>query len=251
MVRGMFSDQVAAPASARSIKGPISGPDLRPDVAEARAERRGMLVAQDLRVGVVVEEDEVGPERHEHREARAQDQAQRRPQARRPALRPPERRAGPVVGAHPRAHRAALREEGQIRGPDGLGHGTGTGSAMGSAPAWRHRSGRGARLTGRPRAGAEGPYGARSAIGAPARGPVQLHRSSRARRTPRPVWRTPSGRLRRSCRGPRSAGAAPVGGPPGRRRPCPRVPRRGTASARSRRCRRRRPWSGRWCRRSR
>ncbi len=115
-------------------QGPDLGPDLRPDVAEARAERRGMLVAQDLRVGVVVEEDEVGPERHEHREARAQDQAQRRPQARRPALRPPERRAGPVVGAHPRAHRAALREEGQIRGPDGLGHGTGTGSAMGSAP---------------------------------------------------------------------------------------------------------------------
>ena len=115
-------------------QGPDLGPDLRPDVAEARAERRGMLVAQDLRVGVVVEEDEVGPERHEHREARAQDQAQRRPQARRPALRPPERRAGPVVGAHPRAHRAALREEGQIRGPDGLGHGTGTGSAMGIAP---------------------------------------------------------------------------------------------------------------------
>jgi hypothetical protein len=51
------------------------GPDLRPDVVEATAERRRVLGAQELGIGLVVEEAEFRPPGDEHREFGVEHQA--------------------------------------------------------------------------------------------------------------------------------------------------------------------------------
>ena len=51
------------------------GPDLRPDVVEAPAKRARMLGAENLGVGVVVEEAERVPPRNEHRKLRLEQEA--------------------------------------------------------------------------------------------------------------------------------------------------------------------------------
>ncbi len=91
------------------------GPDLRPDVLEAGAQGGRMLDAEALRIGVVVEEAELGSPRDEHGELGIEQQSHHRAQRLRPALRRSERGCRPVVRAHQRADGAAPGQERQIR----------------------------------------------------------------------------------------------------------------------------------------
>ena len=80
-------------------------PDLRPHLVRRPAERPRVLGAQRVvAVGVVVEERELRPPRHPHREARGEHDPHGGPEARRPAGRRPQRRRGPVEGVDPLAH---------------------------------------------------------------------------------------------------------------------------------------------------
>lgn len=107
-------------------QGQDVGPDLRPNVVEAPSQGCGVFVPEDLGVGIVVEKAEFPPERHEHRESRAQDKAYRRAQARRPYVGMPERRAGPVVGAHYRPYPSAPFEEERELALSVIRHGRGS-----------------------------------------------------------------------------------------------------------------------------
>ncbi len=93
-------------------------PDFAPDVVEARAQGGRVLGAQDLRIGVIVEEAELRTPGDEHRELGIQQEADDRTQRLWPIRRRTERRARPVVRPHERAHQAAPRQERQ--GASGL-----------------------------------------------------------------------------------------------------------------------------------
>lgn len=86
-------------------------PDLGPHVAPGTAQRRRVARPEHRDVGVVVDVDELSPPPHEHGIARGQHDADRRLQALRPGLRRAERRPGPVVAPHQRAHLAATGEK--------------------------------------------------------------------------------------------------------------------------------------------
>ena len=88
-------------------------PDLTPDVVEAVTQRRGMLFAEDDRVGVVVQEAQLRPPGHEHRELRVEHQADRGAQRLGPGTRMPERGMRPVVRPHHGSHLPAPAQEGQ------------------------------------------------------------------------------------------------------------------------------------------
>ena len=87
-------------------------PDLRPHLAGRAAQRPRVLGPQRVvRVGVVVEERQLGTPRHPHREARGQQDLHHLPQRRRPVLRTPHRGRGPVPGRHHLAHTTAAGED--------------------------------------------------------------------------------------------------------------------------------------------
>ncbi len=96
-------------------------PDLGPHPVERPPERPGVLQPEDLRVAVVVKHGAPGAPGDEHRLVRGEHHAGQRLERLRPALRWPQRRGRPVVGAHARAHLAAAgQERGRIGGRPGL-----------------------------------------------------------------------------------------------------------------------------------
>ncbi len=78
---------------------------------EAGAERAGMFFAQNLRIGVVVEEAEFLAPCDEHGEAGFEQEADHRSQRLWPCRGISERRVGPIVAAHQRADLAAAGHE--------------------------------------------------------------------------------------------------------------------------------------------
>ena len=90
------------------------GPDFRPDVVEARTERKRMLGAENFRVGIVVEQPQVLSPGHEHREFRMQQEGDDRTQRLRPGLGRAQRGVRPVVAAHERTHPAAAFQKGAV-----------------------------------------------------------------------------------------------------------------------------------------
>ncbi|ACG78003.1 conserved hypothetical protein [Phenylobacterium zucineum HLK1] len=99
----------------RADQGLQVGPDLGPDLLEPQAEGGGVPGAQDRRVGVVVDEGELGAPGDEHRLLGVQHHRRGGPQGLGPGGGVAERRARPVVGAHERAHRPAALEEARNR----------------------------------------------------------------------------------------------------------------------------------------
>ena len=89
-------------------------PDLRPDLLERPPDRGRVLGAQDLGVGIVVEEAQRRPPGHEHRELRSQQQADHAAQRLRPSFRRSQRRLAPVVVAHQCGDGAGCIEEAQV-----------------------------------------------------------------------------------------------------------------------------------------
>ena len=87
---------------------------FRPGVAERNAERVRMLLAEHRQIAVVVDEDEVRPPAHRHRELRGEDRRDDQLEARRPAFARAERRARPIVAGDPRGHFAT---QGPVRSP--------------------------------------------------------------------------------------------------------------------------------------
>ncbi len=76
-------------------------PDLGPGLAPGRAERGGVLgPAEERRVGVVVDQPQLGTEEQDHREARVEAEADRGRDAPRPRPERPQGRRRPVLGAH-------------------------------------------------------------------------------------------------------------------------------------------------------
>ena len=95
---------MAWPAIAASISGLMSGQISDQMSWNRLPERARVLGAEDLGVGVVVEEAQILAPRHEHREPGLQQEADDGSQRLRPGFRRSERRGGPVVSAHQRAH---------------------------------------------------------------------------------------------------------------------------------------------------
>ncbi len=89
------------------------GPDLRPDLAKAGPQGVRVLRAEDLGIGIVVEEAELVAPGHEHGKLRRQHQPRNGTQGLRPGLRRAERGGGPVLSPDQRGHAAAALEEGQ------------------------------------------------------------------------------------------------------------------------------------------
>ncbi len=86
-------------------------PDLGPDVLEPRAERRRVLVAENLHIGVVIEQAEIRPPGHEHGKFRRQHEADDRPQRLGPGVEVAERRSRPVGAADQFTRAAAAAQE--------------------------------------------------------------------------------------------------------------------------------------------
>ncbi len=85
-------------------------PDVPPDLRSGPAEGRGVALAEDGDVGVVVEVDELASPPDEHGIARVEHDADGGLQALRPPLDRSDRRPGPVERAHPLAHLSAADE---------------------------------------------------------------------------------------------------------------------------------------------
>jgi hypothetical protein len=92
-------------------------PSLGEHVPRRGAERRGVLVGDQLDVGRVVDEDELRPPEEGDREARAEREGDRAAHRRGPAVHRPERRGAPVDGLVRGPERAGRGEERVVRHP--------------------------------------------------------------------------------------------------------------------------------------
>ena len=87
------------------------GRDLGPYCHERLTQGRGMLVAEERRVSVVIDQPSFRPPGDEHGLLRAKHHAEQRLQSMRPNARRPERAPLPIVSADQRAHLTAAGEE--------------------------------------------------------------------------------------------------------------------------------------------
>ena len=87
------------------MRGPMSCQISAQTSRAGRPSAHGCFGAEGhARVGVVVEEGEVGPPAHPHRVARREQDADARPEALRPGVGRAERRGGPVERTHAYGH---------------------------------------------------------------------------------------------------------------------------------------------------
>ena len=100
-----------SPREHRVEHGPDDVPDLRPALAPRLSQGRGMLPADEVPVGVVVEHHQLRSPPHEHRHPGVEADAHRGAEALRPPRRVAQRRQCPVLAAHVGAQLPATGEE--------------------------------------------------------------------------------------------------------------------------------------------
>ena len=102
------------------VQGPELGVDFPPNFAQRAAQCLRVLAAQNGSIGIVVNEDQLGPPSDRHRKSRSEDHRDAELQSLRPCLFAAERGRRPVHLADPSCHLS--RQVG--KGADGHGHRT-------------------------------------------------------------------------------------------------------------------------------